>query len=60
MDAHHHLRPDREEQRAGRALQLAVARDLAQIYAEALNDPIPPDLARLIERLESRATNREG
>lgn len=60
MSAHHHLRSDREEQRADRVLQLAAARDLVRIYADVLNDPPPPDLLRLIERLESRATSREG
>jgi hypothetical protein len=43
-----------------RVLQLAAARDLVRIYADVLNDPPPPDLLRLIERLESRATSREG
>jgi hypothetical protein len=60
MSASHHLRPDREEQRVERVLQLAAARDLVRIYADVLNDPPPPDLLRLIERLESRATSREG
>ena len=60
MSACQHLRPDRDGQRANRAAQLAVARDLARIYADVLNDPMPPDLARLIERLEIRATSPEG
>jgi len=60
MRAHQHLGPDRDGQLAHRALRHAVARDLARIYADKLNDPPPPDLVRLIERLESRATSHEG
>ena len=60
MSARHHLRPDREGQRADTVVQLAVAREVARIYADVLNDPMPPDLARLIERLEIRATSPEG
>jgi hypothetical protein len=60
MSARQHLRPDREGQRAERALQLAAARDLARIYAAVLNDPMPPDWARLIERLERQASKPQG
>jgi len=59
MNAHRHLRPDRDGQLADRALQLAVARGLARIYADVLRDPLPPDLLRLIERLESRLASLE-
>ena len=60
MSARQHPRPDREGQRADTVVQLAVAREVARIYADVLNDPMPPDLARLIERLEIRATSPEG
>jgi hypothetical protein len=60
MSARQHLRPDCEGQRAERAVQLAFARDLVRIYADVLNDPMPPDLARLIERLERQAGKPQG
>ena len=60
MRAHQHLRPDREGYRAELAVQLAVARDLARVYADVLNDPMPPDLLRLIERLERQASKPQG
>jgi hypothetical protein len=61
MRAHEHLwSSDRDGQHADRVLQLAVARELARIFADVLQDPLPPDLLRLIERLETRATRQEG
>ena len=60
MSAHRHLRPDRDRQVAHRALQLAAARDLERIYADVLHDPLPPDLLRLIKRLEGRQQDSEG
>lgn len=41
----------------GRALRLAIARDLSRIYADVLHDPVPPDLRRLIDGLEHLATS---
>jgi len=61
MRADQHLRPwDRDGQNADRVPQLAVARELERIYADVLRDPLPPDLLRLIQRLESRATHPAG
>ena len=52
---------DRDDgQLVGRSLQLAVARDLARIYADVLHDPVPPDLRRLIEGLEHQTTHRRA
>ena len=36
------------------SVRLAIARNLARIYADVLNDPLPDDLRRLIERWELR------
>jgi hypothetical protein len=36
------------------SVRLAIARNLARIYADVLNDPLPDDLRRLIERWETR------
>lgn len=44
----------------GRALRLAIARDLARIYSDVLHDPPTPDLKRLIARLEHLATSEKG
>ena len=60
MRAHQHLRPDRDGQFVGSAPRLAIARELVRIYAEVLNDPMPPDLLRLIERLERQASKPQG
>ena len=52
---------DRDDgQLVGRALRLAIARDLARIYADVLHDPVPPDLRRLIEGLEHQTTRRRA
>ena len=60
MIAHQHLRPNRDGQSVGNAPRLAIARELVRIYAEVLNDPMPPDLLRLIERLERQASKPQG
>jgi hypothetical protein len=40
---------------------LMIARNLARLYADVLEEPLPPDLARLIGRLEERlAAPRPG
>jgi len=48
----------REPESVGRLIgdrfRLAVARDLARIYADERHDPLPPDLKRLIARLENK------
>ena len=36
------------------SVRLAIARNLARIYADVLNDPLPEDLRRLIEHWETR------
>jgi hypothetical protein len=33
--------------------QLAIARNLARLYADVLHEPLPCDLERLIARLEA-------
>jgi hypothetical protein len=38
----------------GDAHRLAIARNLARIYTQVLEEPLPPDLADLLEALESR------
>ena len=40
-------------------VRLAIARNLARIYADVLDDPLPENLRYLIEKWESR-DNREG
>jgi Anti-sigma factor NepR len=37
---------------------LMIARNLARLYADVLEEPLPPDLARLIGRLEERLTSQ--
>ena len=37
---------------------LMIARNLARLYADVLEEPLPPDLARLIGRLEERLRRR--
>jgi hypothetical protein len=60
MRAHEHpWSSDRDGHLADGALQLAVARELAWIDADVLQDALPPDLLRLIERLETRATRQD-
>jgi Anti-sigma factor NepR len=39
---------------------LMIARNLARLYADVLEEPLPPDLARLIGRLEERLTSQRG
>jgi hypothetical protein len=52
---------DRDDgQLVGHALRLAIARDLARIYADVLHDPVPPDLRRLIEGPEHQTTHRRS
>ena len=61
MRAHEHLwSSDRDGHLADGALQLAVARELARIDADVLQDPLLPDPLRLIARLESRASSQNG
>ena len=36
-----------------RGHQLGIARNLARLYAEVLEEPLPPELQRLIARLEA-------
>ena len=38
----------------GDAHRLAIARNLARIYTQVLEVPLPPDLADLLEALEAR------
>jgi hypothetical protein len=55
MTAHSHpTRTERHGHLDGPALKLAVARDLARIYADVLHDPLPPDLRWLIGCLEQQ------
>jgi hypothetical protein len=57
MRAHEHpWSSDRDGHLADGVLQLAIARELARIGADVL----PPELLRLIERLESRASSQDG
>ena len=37
---------------------LMIARNLARLYSDVLEEPLPPDLARLIGRLEERLTTQ--
>jgi hypothetical protein len=61
MRAHEHpWSSDRDGHLADGVLQLAVARELARIDADVLQDPLPPDPLRLIARLESRAISQKG
>ena len=39
---------------------LAIARNLGRIYADVLEEPIPPELQRLIERLQERIEERSS
>jgi hypothetical protein len=39
---------------------LMIARNLARLYADVLEEPLPPDLARLIGRLEERLTSQRA
>ncbi len=47
--------PESTDRLIGERFRLAVARDLAQIYADERHDLLPPHLKRLIARLESNA-----
>jgi len=38
-----------------RGHQLGIARNLARVYAEVLDEPLPAELRRLIARLEASA-----
>jgi hypothetical protein len=40
------------EQKAENSMKLAIARDLQRIWSDALQEPLPIDLSRLIHRLE--------
>jgi hypothetical protein len=44
--------------RPGDRLRLAVARELATVYADMLHQPLPPELRNLIEALEDRYRSR--
>src|SRR3954466_15874499 len=44
----------------GANVRLAIARNLAPIYAEVLDDPLPEDLRILIEKWEGRESARQG
>ena len=39
--------------------QLAIARNLARLYEDVLQEPLPCDLQRLIARLEGRSSGGE-
>jgi hypothetical protein len=39
-------------------VRLAVARNLARIYADVLKEPLPPILAELLNRLEAHEISR--
>ncbi len=43
----------------GNAHRLAIARELARIYRDVLDEPLPADLHRLIVALESRGREAE-
>ena len=60
MRAHQHLRSDRDGRSVSNAPRLAIARDLVRIYADVLHDPPPPNLLRLVERLEGRQGSLKG
>ena len=47
-----------EAQRLAPANKAAVARNLARLYGEVLEAPLPDDLAALIERLETQEAGR--
>ncbi len=40
------------EQKAENSMKLAIARDLQRIWSDVLQEPLPIDLSRLINRLE--------
>ncbi len=41
-------------------VRLAVARNLARIYADVLREPLPPVLAELLHRLEAQKIVRRS
>lgn len=43
---------DDVDQRIARAVRICLARHLQETYSELLNEPIPPKLAQLLQRLE--------
>jgi len=49
----------READEGSSNVRLAIARNLARIYADVLHDPLPENLRYLIEKWESR-DGREG
>ena len=48
----HHLINAFAEQKAENSMKLAIARDLQRIWSDVLQEPLPTDLSRLIDRLE--------
>ncbi len=55
------LTPDGELQevvRLAAAGRIAVARNLMRVYDEVLGEPLPEELAALVERLEAREAKR--
>ncbi len=58
---HTRLAPHGELQevvRLAAAGRLAVARNLMRVYDEVLDEPLPEELAALVERLEAREAKR--
>ena len=47
---------DDANRRIGRAIRICVGNHIRQMYAECLNEPIPPKLVHLLLRLDSKTT----
>jgi anti-sigma factor NepR-like protein len=47
-----HMPDEDAEQRVARAIRAALAQHLRQYYADVVRDPLPPDLAALLQRLD--------
>jgi hypothetical protein len=48
------------EQKLDPGVNLAIARDLQRMWAVVLEEPLPPDLRRLIDRLEQVTGGRSA
>ena len=41
--------------RIGDLLRLALARDLQRVYSKTLDEPVPEDFRKMVDRLQARA-----
>ena len=56
----HHLINAFAEKKADNSMKLAIARDLQRIWSDVLDEPLPTDLRRLIDRLEQVTGGRSA